>query len=169
MLTDVISKCILFRRSVGCSPWPPSPPSWKLGAGSCQLAAGSSQPPAVVPQSGPGDIDMIEHRKLSRRDALVTLGAAAGVVLTPEARASQAPLTDLVGRNDAAVEALLRTQVTDAGSAYRGGVPDQLGLHSAGSAGNVAETMTASFVDSRSRYRGDGVLLDRIRLAAGFL
>jgi hypothetical protein len=112
---------------------------------------------------------MIEHRTLSRRDALVTLGAAAGVVWMPEARASQAPVTDVVARNDAAVEALLRTQVTDAGSAHRGSVPDQLGLHSAGSAGNVAETMTASFVDSRSRYRGDGVLLDRIRLAAGFL
>ena len=74
---------------------------------------------------------MIEHRKLSRRDALVTLGAAAGVVWMPEARASQAPVTDVVARNDAAVEALLRTQVTDAGSAHRGSVPDQLGLHSA--------------------------------------
>jgi hypothetical protein len=48
-------------------------------------------------------------------------------------------------------------------------VPDQYGLHSAGSAGGAVETLTASFLHPQSRYRGDPEVLERIRLAAGFL
>jgi hypothetical protein len=48
-------------------------------------------------------------------------------------------------------------------------VPDQVGLHSAGSAGGVAETLTASFIHPKSRFHGDNALVERVRLAAGFL
>ena len=78
-------------------------------------------------------------------------------------------LRTAVERNDTAVQALLQTQVTDPASPFRGSVPDQFGLHSAGSAAGVTETLAASFVHPRSRFHRDSVLLDRIRLAAGFL
>ena len=54
-------------------------------------------------------------------------------------------------------------------SPWRGSVPDQYGLHSAGSAGGAAETLTASFLHPQSRYRGDAEVLERIRLAAGLV
>jgi hypothetical protein len=78
-------------------------------------------------------------------------------------------LRTAVERNDTAVQALLQTQVTDPSSPFRGSIPDQVGLHSAGSAGGVSETLVASFVHPRSRFHRDTVLFDRIRLAAGFL
>jgi hypothetical protein len=74
-----------------------------------------------------------------------------------------------VERNDAAARALIEAQITDRASPWRGCVPDQFGLHSAGSAGGVAEALTASFVHPRSRFHGDAAVLERIRLAAGFL
>ena len=63
----------------------------------------------------------------------------------------------------------MQTQVTNPASPVRGSVPDQFGLHSAGSAGGVSETLAASFVHPRSRFHHDIVVLERIRLAAGFL
>ncbi len=89
-------------------------------------------------------------------------GAASG---NPRLSTSLSPLQ----RNDASVATLLQSQVVDATSPWRGSVPDQFGLHSAGSAGSVAEAMAASFVDPASRFHHDATLLDRIRLAAGFL
>ena len=84
-------------------------------------------------------------------------------------RPIDALLAAAVERNDTAVQSLLQTQVTNQASPFRGSVPDQFGLHSAGSAGGVSETLAASFVHPRSRFHHDGVLLERIRLAAGFL
>ena len=86
---------------------------------------------------------------------------------------SAQPLDALVAtaveRNDTAVQSLLQAQITDAASPWRGSVPDQFGLHSAGSASGVSETLAASFVHPRSRFHRNAVLLERIRLAAGFL
>jgi len=78
-------------------------------------------------------------------------------------------IEDVVARNDAAVRELLQSQITDPSSPWRGSVPDQFGLHSAHSAAGVAETMSASLVHPQSRFRGDPTLLERIRMAAGFL
>jgi len=119
----------------------------------------------------------------TRRDALDLLTWAAAFGLSGarlRARGGQsanldsgqpadALLRTAVERNDTAVHALLQTQVTDPSSPFRGSVPDQSGLHSAGSAGGVSETLAASFVHPRSRFHRDGALLDRIRLAAAFL
>jgi hypothetical protein len=110
---------------------------------------------------------------LSRRDALAILGAASAAVTGRSTRiAAQAPASPLDGalaRNDAAVRTILDNQVTDPASRWRGSVPDHVGLHSAGSAGGAAETLTASFVYPRSRFHNDTGLVERIRLAAGFL
>jgi hypothetical protein len=110
----------------------------------------------------------------SRREALALIGAAGalGAVVGDAAAAAQETVPAIDGalqRNDAAVRTLLHAQITDAASPWRGSVPDQFGLHSAGSAGSVAETLAASFVHPPSRFHDDGAVLERIRLAAGFL
>ena len=111
---------------------------------------------------------------VTRRDLLALMGTAgtlslsgSGDAQTPAASAPGA--ASAVERNDAAVRTLLETQLTDPASPSRGCVPDQFGLHSAGSASGVAETLAASFVHPQSAFHHDRVLWDRIRLAAGFL
>jgi hypothetical protein len=110
----------------------------------------------------------------TRRDLLALMGTAGTLSLSgtgdAQAPAASAPgVASVVERNDAAVRTLLETQLTDPASPNRGCVPDQFGLHSAGSASGVAETLAASFVHPQSTFHHDNVLLDRIRLAAGFL
>jgi hypothetical protein len=111
-------------------------------------------------------------RQYTRRDALgliATAGAFASLETPPPAQAAVPTLDQLVERHDTAVRTLLGSQITDSASRFRGSVPDQFLLHSAGSAGSVAETLSAAFVHPASRFHHDGALLDRIRLAAGFL
>ncbi len=111
--------------------------------------------------------------RLSRRDALAILGATGASVVAGRIRMDAAqPLTPLDGalaRSDAGVRAILATQITDARSRFQGSVPDQFELHSAGSAGGVAESLTAAFIHPRSAFHADNALVDRLRLAAGFL
>lgn len=113
--------------------------------------------------------------RLTRREALAMLGAAGASAVTARAQAiplQPPPVSTLDGavlRNDAAVRASLTAQITDRASRWRGSVPDQFGLHSAGSAGGVAETLTASFLHPRSTFHADTALVERLRLAAGFL
>jgi hypothetical protein len=110
----------------------------------------------------------------SRRDALAILGGAGAAAAMDRAagvdtQTGDPPLDRALARNDAAVLTLLDSQISDPVSPWRGSVPDQFGLHSAGSAGGAAETLTASFVHPQSRFHGDNALAERIRLAAGFL
>lgn len=111
---------------------------------------------------------------VTRRDLLALMGTAGTLSLCDDAAAQTAAasapgLASVVERNDAAVRTLLQSQITDTVSANRGSVPDQFGLHSAGSASGVAETLAASYAHPRSAFHHDSTLLDRIRLAAGFL
>jgi hypothetical protein len=115
----------------------------------------------------------IDH---TRRDILRLISSSGALALTGNRLQAQgtpggSPPTpaSIVQRNDAAVRALLVSQIADPSSPYRGSVPDQFGLHAAGSAGGAAETLAASFVHPQSSFRQDRILLDRIRLAAGFL
>jgi hypothetical protein len=118
---------------------------------------------------------MISPMWLSRREALAMLGAAGTSVVAGHARSVDSPqpapsiLDRAVMRNDAAVRSLLDAQITDSGSRWRGAVPDQFGLHSPGSAGSIAEALTASFLHPKSTFHGDLALVERLRLAAGFL
>jgi hypothetical protein len=117
---------------------------------------------------------MHERRRYSRREAIALLGtagvlAASDVTTQAQPPAPGSPIDAAVERNDAAVRRLLETQITDPSSAWRGSVPDRDGLHSAGSAAGVAETLAASFVHPQSRFHDDDVVMERIRLAAGFL
>jgi hypothetical protein len=110
------------------------------------------------------------NHPITRRDALglITAVGAFGTVAASGQSAISTSLSPLQ-RNDANVETLLKSQVVDSTSRWRGSVPDAAGLYSAGSAGSVAEAMAASFVHPESRFHHDPALLNRIRLAAGFL
>ena len=110
----------------------------------------------------------------TRRDLLALMGTAGALTVrgTADAQVSAgeaSPLAGALERTDAAVRTLLQAQVTASANPDRGSVPDQFGMHSAGSASGVAETMAASFVHPQSAFHRDAALLDRIRLAAGFL
>ena len=111
----------------------------------------------------------------TRRDLLALMGTAGALGRYGDAAAQDAaanaalPLAAIVERNDAAVRAALQSQIADPASPNRGSVLDQFGLHSAGSASGVVETLAASFVHPRSAFHRSAVLLERIRIAAGFL
>jgi hypothetical protein len=106
-------------------------------------------------------------RMLTRRQALLTTGAAAA---TLRAAATAPPIEPaIVDRNDDAVSKLMRAQITDAQSHWVGSVPDEYLMYSAGSAGGLIETLAASFACPQSKFHGDASLLERINLAAQFL
>ena len=102
---------------------------------------------------------------VTRRQALFTLAAAASAAV------AEPPAVDtaLVVRHDAALETLLRAQITDPASARRGGVPDDYLLFPAGDASALIESATAALIAPQSRHHGERALMERIRLAAGFL
>jgi len=103
----------------------------------------------------------------TRRQILWTMGGAAlaaGAPATPPEMDAR-----VVARNDAALENLLRAQITDAANARLGGVPDEYGMFHAGSAGGLIETAAASLLTPQSKHRGAPEVLERIRLAAQFL
>lgn len=60
-------------------------------------------------------------------------------------------------------------QETNEKSRWRGSYPDDVGLHGAGSAAQIIETFNASLVCPESRFFGSSEVLQRTRLAAGFL
>lgn len=104
---------------------------------------------------------------LTRRQILWGLGSAALATGAPATPPEVDPL--VVERNDAALETLLRAQITDAANARVGGVPDEFGMCNAGSAGGLIETAAAWLVTRQSKQRGAPEVLERIRLAAQFL
>jgi hypothetical protein len=104
---------------------------------------------------------------LTRRHVLAALGAAGAVQAVAQGGGS--PEDQALERNDAAVRRMLDAQITDPASPWRGTMPDGFGMHSAGSAGGIAEVMTASFLHPRSKFHSDPLLVERIRLAAGLM
>jgi len=97
---------------------------------------------------------------LSRREAV---GAAVAAAAAPELDRALLP------RHDAAVERLLKSQITDPASRGCGVYPDEFGLHHAGTAGGILESLTAAFLHPGSRYHRDRALVERMRLAAAYL
>ena len=111
---------------------------------------------------------MLSHDQVTRRDLVLGLAGATVCAAAPDA----APPVDRIAveRNDNAVERFLLNQVTTQTSPYRGGVPDEFLLHTAGAAGSLIEACAAALVCPQSRYHADAAtLLELIRLAAGFL
>jgi hypothetical protein len=106
-------------------------------------------------------------RGATRRQVLWTLGSAALAAAAPAAP----PYVDtqVVARNDAALERLLRAQVTDPAHPRFGGVPDEYGMFHAGTAGSLIETAAASWTAPQSKHHAAPEVLERIRHAAAFL
>jgi len=75
----------------------------------------------------------------------------------------------ILSRHDESVERLLKLQITDEKSPWRGVYPDDVGLHHAGAAGGILETLMAAFLHPASRFHRDALLVERMRLAAGYL
>src|SRR4051794_8672107 len=101
---------------------------------------------------------------LTRRDLLAGFAAATAASAMPAP-----PDTATIARNDQAVDRILINQITSQTSPYRGSTPDEYRLHHPGSASGAIEACAASLVCSQSRFHNDAQVLDRIRLAAGFL
>jgi hypothetical protein len=97
--------------------------------------------------------------ELTRREALGAL--AAGAVPTVEPA--------ILKRHDEGVERLLKSQITDPSSRWCGVYPDEFGLHHAGTAGGILETFTAAFLHPDSKFHRHKLLVERMRLAAGYL
>jgi len=71
--------------------------------------------------------------------------------------------------SDRAVEACLRTQITDPASRWYGSSQDQFGIAWAGNAGSLLHHFVVGFLHPRSRYYKQKELLPRMRMAARFL
>jgi hypothetical protein len=108
--------------------------------------------------------------QITRRGALVLLGA--GRPLIGNSTALEA---SLVKRHDEAVERSLRLQITDPASRGYGNLPhlgqdhQDLGIYAARSAAGLLETFMAAYLYPESRYAGDSLLVDRMKLAAQYL
>jgi hypothetical protein len=101
---------------------------------------------------------------MNRRELLGLMAAAS-------AAAAPAKEVDarIVTRHDAGVAAAIAAQNTDRASTGYGGSISENGLYRAGSAAGLIEACTAAYLHPQSRYHGDGLLVERIKLAAQFL
>ena len=101
---------------------------------------------------------------MTRREVL-------GAMAAPLAMAAEAAEIDgaIVKRHDEGVERLLASQITDPSSRVCGNLPSPNGLYGAGGAGSVLQSMTTAFVYERSRFHGNPLLVERMRLATAYL
>ena len=75
----------------------------------------------------------------------------------------------IVKRHDEGVERLLASQSTDPRSPDYGNVPNPNGLRYPGGASGILSAMMAAFTYDKSRFHGNPLLVERMRLAAGWL
>ena len=80
---------------------------------------------------------------LSRRDFVLSTAAVAAAA-APDLE------TEALARNEESVRSLLRVQITDPKSRWRGGYPSEFGIQEAGSAGGILHTFMAAVLDPRS-------------------
>lgn len=104
---------------------------------------------------------------MTRRTMLAAAGAATQVV-SHGAALTQIP-TELVQRTDKAVESLLARQVTDAGSKYRGAIPNADELHEPGTIAGLIELCGVSFLYEGSKFHNSAMLLERIRMGVDYV
>ena len=93
--------------------------------------------------------------------------SAAALAAVPAAEA--AIPAEVVGRHDENVARLLKSQITDPASRFAGTAEDASGLHSAGAAGGALTAFATAFLQPASRFHGAPLMLERCRLAAGYL
>ncbi len=109
---------------------------------------------------------------LNRREML-KLGAVSAAALSlggAEAAAlSEEVLASLVASHDEALGALMERQVRDPESPWRGAAPDSHELYTAHSAANILHHCAGAYYHPLSAWHQSPDVLERMRLAAGFL
>lgn len=104
---------------------------------------------------------------LNRREVLGLLSAAAGAAAPVTGKTPD--LEAIVAEHDKRVESNLAAQnVQSAGPGY-GGFRSPVGLFPAGSAAGAIQNYMAAYLQPLSRFHGNHLLVERIRLAARFL
>ena len=86
-----------------------------------------------------------------------------------QSRAVPSWVSATLERHDANVERLLKSQITDPKSRWRGTFPDATGLHHAGSAAGVIDAFLTAYLHPKSKFYQDKALAERVRLAGDFL
>jgi hypothetical protein len=106
---------------------------------------------------------------MTRREAILSLSTAVAAATAYAAPAAppEAPAAVVAG-TDAAVDFYLRSQVTEPGQ-WLGSMPDDYMQHPVGATGGLIETMTTALIHPASKHHNENELVNRIRLAAGFL
>ncbi|MFN3323462.1 MAG: hypothetical protein ACK5AZ_08200 [Bryobacteraceae bacterium] len=103
---------------------------------------------------------------MTRREWIALSGAAVAAQAQTQ---EQAWIRQAVERHDAHVERLLRLQVTDPASRWRGTYADEYGLHYPGFATGLVDAFVAAYLHSGSRFHRNAELPRRVALAAGLL
>src|SRR5690349_4989787 len=75
----------------------------------------------------------------------------------------------IVKRHDEGVDTALSRQITDPNSRGCGTLPDGSGLYSAHAAAGLLESFMAACLYPQSKFHESTLLIDRIKLAAGYL
>src|SRR4051812_41877243 len=101
---------------------------------------------------------------MNRRDWMA-LSAASALAQT----STSGSMGDVVRRHDAAVDRLLKLQVTDPKSRACGIYADDFGLVNPGTGAGVIDTFLTAYLQPKSKFYNDSALPQRIRLAAEFL
>ena len=101
---------------------------------------------------------------INRREVLGLMAAAT---------AAGAPQKDrdagIVTHHDENVERAIAAQDTDRASSGYGSLPSAAGIYHAGAAAGLIESCMAAFLHPQSRFHGNPLLVDRMKLAAQFL
>jgi len=106
--------------------------------------------------------------KVSRREALV-MGTASLVSVSFAGRAAGGVTPSVIEAHDKSLSSMLDAQVLETQSRWRGGIPDQWGLHHYGSAARLLQEAAAAYFHPKSTLHGSAELFERMKLAADFL
>ena len=101
---------------------------------------------------------------INRRE-MIGLMAAATAAAAPQKDVA----ANIVTHHDENVERVLAAQDTDPSSRGQGTLKSSTGLYQAGSAAGLIDTCMAAYLHPQSRFHGNNLLVDRIKLAAQFL
>ena len=102
---------------------------------------------------------------MTRRELLAASAAAAGL------HAQEQPdwVGQVIARYDNGVEGMLKRQITDPKHRFRGLIPDEYGLNYVATAGGIFDSCVSMFLQPRSKFHKNPMLLERAKLAADLL
>jgi hypothetical protein len=102
---------------------------------------------------------------ISRRELAAILPASLA------AQPQSSPLFEdaMVRRHDAYLDNLMSKQITSPADPNRGNFPDSFGIYFAGTPAGIIDASVAALLCPQSRHHGSSALIDRVRLAAGWM